>query len=253
MFEQSSIDTRGMLKSPWAFTASILGQTLLFSAAVVVSLIQTEAMPRGFLSTRLTSPGVPLPRAVPSTGSSIVQRTPVSHSPFVPTARHAETGSARSESATVLLSGDGPGIDIGAGGDIVGLPGGIGLPGVGPVHVPPPPHTPVVRKQEKPAEPVTSKPIAVSSGVQAAKLMRQVNPVYPPLAVKARIAGTVRLVAIIGRDGAIENLRVVSGHPLLTTAAVEAVKQWRYRPTLLSNEPVEVITQIDVNFTLSRD
>jgi protein TonB len=62
----------------------------------------------------------------------------------------------------------------------------------------------------------------------------------------------VRLTAIIGRDGAIRNLQVMSGHPLLTPAALEAVKQWRYQPTLLNDEPVEVITQIEVNFTLSR-
>jgi protein TonB len=88
--------------------------------------------------------------------------------------------------------------------------------------------------------------------VQAAKLIRQVNPVYPALAKQARIAGTVQLTAIIGRDGAIRNLQVISGHPLLRSAALEAVSQWLYQPTLLSEEPVEVITQIDVNFTLSR-
>jgi TonB family C-terminal domain len=88
--------------------------------------------------------------------------------------------------------------------------------------------------------------------VQAAKLIRQVTPVYPPLARQARIAGTVRLTAIISREGAIQNLQVMSGHPLLTAAALDAVKQWLYQPTLLNEEPVEVITQIDVNFTLSR-
>jgi len=109
----------------------------------------------------------------------------------------------------------------------------------------------VAHAQPKPATPAV-KPIAVSSGVQAAKLVQQVKPIYPVLAVQAHISGTVRLVAIIGRDGAIRNLQVAAGHPLLTPAAIEAVKQWRYRPTLLSGEPVEVITQIDVNFTLSR-
>ena len=113
---------------------------------------------------------------------------------------------------------------------------------------PPPPAHPV----EKAAAPVASKPVRVSTTIQAAKLMRQVKPAYPPLAVQAHISGTVRLAAVISRDGFIQNLQVVSGHPLLTTAAVEAVKQWRYQPTLLSGEPVEVITQIDVNFKLSR-
>jgi len=104
--------------------------------------------------------------------------------------------------------------------------------------------------QNKPA--AASAPIPVTSTVQAAKLIRQVKPPYPPLAVSAHISGTVRLVAIIGRDGAIRNLQVTSGHPLLTPSAVEAVKQWLYHPTLLNGEPVEVITQIEVNFTLSR-
>ena len=105
---------------------------------------------------------------------------------------------------------------------------------------------------EKPAAPVVPKQITVSKGVQAAKILRQVKPSYPPLAVQAHMSGTVRLAAIISRDGSIQNLQVVSGHPLLTTAAVDAVKQWRYMPTLLNGEAVEVITQIDVNFTLSR-
>jgi len=115
-----------------------------------------------------------------------------------------------------------------------------------------PPHRQEPPTTSKPVAAIPPKPISVSTGVQSAKIVRQVNPVYPPLARQARISGTVRLVAIIGRDGAIQNLQVTSGHPLLTPAAVEAVKQWLYRPTLLSGEPVEVITQIDVNFTLSQ-
>jgi protein TonB len=72
------------------------------------------------------------------------------------------------------------------------------------------------------------------------------------LAKQARIQGVVRFTAIIGRDGTIQNLTLVSGHPLLVSAAQEAVKQWRYKPTLLNGEPVEVVTQIDVNFTLNQ-
>jgi TonB family protein len=91
----------------------------------------------------------------------------------------------------------------------------------------------------------------VGSNVQAAKLIRQPKPIYPPLAKQARISGHVMLNAIIGKDGAIQNLTVASGHPLLVPAALEAVKQWAYQPTLLNGEPAEVVTQIDVNFTLS--
>jgi protein TonB len=83
-------------------------------------------------------------------------------------------------------------------------------------------------------------------------LIFQPRPVYPPLAKQARIQGTVRFTAIIGRDGTIQNLTVVSGHPLLLAAAQSAVVQWKYKPTLLNGEPVEVVTQIDVNFTLNQ-
>jgi len=92
----------------------------------------------------------------------------------------------------------------------------------------------------------------VGGNVQQAKLIRQPKPIYPPLAKQARISGVVRLNAIIGKDGTIQNLTVASGHPLLIPAALEAVKQWVYQPTLLNGEAVEVVTQIDVNFTLSQ-
>jgi protein TonB len=78
-----------------------------------------------------------------------------------------------------------------------------------------------------------------------------VQPVYPPLARQARVQGEVELRAIIGKTGAIENLIVVRGHPMLAAAAVEAVRQWRYRPYLLNNEPIEVETDITVTFLLS--
>ena len=86
--------------------------------------------------------------------------------------------------------------------------------------------------------------------MQAANLITQVRPVYPPLAKQARISGTVELSAIIGKDGRVQDLKVVRGHPLLVQAALDAVKNWVYRPTLLNGEPVEVSTTIDVNFTL---
>jgi TonB family protein len=99
--------------------------------------------------------------------------------------------------------------------------------------------------------PTTAQKIRVGGSAQQKKLIHQVPPVYPPLAKQARIQGTVRLTAIIGKDGTVQDVQLVSGHPLLVPAAMEAVRQWRYEPTLLNGEPVEVITQIDVNFTLS--
>ncbi len=92
--------------------------------------------------------------------------------------------------------------------------------------------------------------IRVGSNVQAANLIHQAAPVYPPLAKAAAIQGTVRFTVIVGRDGSIQNLTLISGHPLLVEAAREAVQQWQYKPTLLNGQPVEVVTQIDVNLTL---
>jgi periplasmic protein TonB len=88
--------------------------------------------------------------------------------------------------------------------------------------------------------------------VQTAKLIKQPKPVYPTLAKSARIQGVVKLHALISKEGIIENLTVISGHPLLVPAALEAVKQWVYQPTLLNGDPVGVDTEIDVNFTLSQ-
>jgi protein TonB len=98
----------------------------------------------------------------------------------------------------------------------------------------------------------TPQRIRVGGNVQAANLIKKITPPYPQLAKQARIQGTVRFTAIIGKDGTIQNLQLIQGHPLLVPAAQEAVKQWVYKPTLLNGEPVEVVTQIDVNFTLSQ-
>ena len=93
--------------------------------------------------------------------------------------------------------------------------------------------------------------VRVGGNVQAANLVKKVTPLYPPLAKQARISGQVRFMALIGTDGNIVSLQLVSGHPLLVEAARSAVEQWQYKTTLLNGKPVEVITQIDVNFTLT--
>lgn len=115
--------------------------------------------------------------------------------------------------------------------------------------LPPPP--PVVAKETpKPFEP--PKQVVVGGKVQEAKLIRRVMPAYSPLAKQAGVSGLVRLSAVIAEDGTIQSLRAVSGHPLLVPAAMEAVRQWVYSPTLLNERAVQVVTQIDVNFVLSR-
>jgi TonB family protein len=129
------------------------------------------------------------------------------------------------------------------------------------------PALPAIAKTEKanvPETPVSPAPVIkppvvnhpparihVGGNVQAAKIVNRVKPTYPPLAVQARISGTVQLHAIITRDGTVREVDAISGHPLLLQSAMNAVKQWRYKPTLLNGRPAEVDTTIDVEFNLA--
>ncbi len=97
----------------------------------------------------------------------------------------------------------------------------------------------------------TPKRIPVSSGVVSGLLIHKVQPTYPPLAKQARISGSVILQAVIGKDGSIQGLKAVSGHPMLIPSALDAVRQWKYKPYILNGEPVEVDTQVTINFTLA--
>jgi protein TonB len=123
-----------------------------------------------------------------------------------------------------------------AGGSASGVLGGI-IGGTSGGTPPPPP-------------PKSNKPLRVGGNVAAANLVRQVTPVYPQIAKTAHVSGTVMLHAIISKDGSIEELTYVSGPPLLMKAAMDAVHQWRYKPTMLNGEPVDVDTTISVVFTL---
>ena len=96
------------------------------------------------------------------------------------------------------------------------------------------------------------KRITIGGNVQQAKLIAQPKPVYPPEAKQARVQGVVKLQAVIAADGHIKDLTVISGDPLLVPSAMDAVRQWVYQTTLLNGDPVEVTTQIDVNYTLSQ-
>jgi periplasmic protein TonB len=133
-----------------------------------------------------------------------------------------------------------------------GMPGGVAGGAIGgilnavPAVAPPPP--PAAMAASAPAEPTR---IQVGGNVEAGLLLHEVTPSYPKLASQAHISGTVRLKAVIGRDGTVEDLTLISGHPLLIPAAEAAVKQWIYKPTLLNGLPVEVATEIDVHFVAS--
>ena len=114
------------------------------------------------------------------------------------------------------------------------------------------PMTPLLKAEPVIARPpVADVPLRVSSEVQAAKLLRKVTPEYPYLAKVARVSGTVRLTGTIAKDGSVQQLLALSGHPLLVKAALEAVRKWAYQPTILNGVAVEVITAIDVTFTLN--
>jgi protein TonB len=141
------------------------------------------------------------------------------------------------EEAEPDMGSTGPGVPGGvAGGSIGGVLGGV-MGGMG--AAPPPPK-------------VTPSRIRQGGNVTAAKLKTRITPQYPPLARQTRISGTVRLHAIIGKDGTVQQLTLESGHPLLVQAALDAVRQWKYDPTLLNGEPVEVDTTIDVVFSLNQ-
>jgi protein TonB len=103
-----------------------------------------------------------------------------------------------------------------------------------------------------PAAPVAPARIRVGGNMQSVKLLEKPKPMYPQEAKDARVQGVVSLVAIIGKDGRVQNLTVITGHPLLVPAALQAVSQWVYEPTYLNGEPTAVETQIDVNFTLAK-
>jgi periplasmic protein TonB len=134
---------------------------------------------------------------------------------------------------------DGPTTEV-----IPGAPGGEIIPGLLSSNNGP-------RRPEPPATPRPKERIQTSAGVQQAMLVRRIEPVYPPLAIQIRREGKVELHAIISRDGSIQSLEVTSGDPLFIQSALTAVREWRYRPTILNGQPVEVDTEITVIYSLN--
>ena len=247
MFEQSFLDQVGRTKRPWTVAVSFVFQSLMVGLLILIPLIYTDTLPKTQLMSFLVAPPPPPPPPPPPAAAPKVVKV-------VP--RQFDAGRLMAPKVIpkqiAMIKEEELPDPSGAVGVVGGVPGGIpgGGPGgiiggiIGAAPVAPPPPKVEVQK------PVTPQRIRVGGNVQAARIVNQPKPVYPPLAKQARIQGTVRFTAIIGRDGTIQNLQLISGHPLLVPSAQEAVKQWKYQPTLLNGEPVEVITQIDVNFTL---
>jgi len=249
MFEQSLLELgAGETRKPWTVFVSALFQCLIIGVMILIPLIYTEALPKQQLLTFLVAPPPPPPpppppAAVPIKVVKIAPREFDEGRLIAPKEIPREIAMIKEEDLpppTAAVSGVVGGVPGGVPG---GTPGGVigGIISSTPVAPPPPP--PKVE---------TPRRIRVGGNVQQAKLVSQPRPVYPPLAKQARIQGTVRLEAVISKDGMIEQLKVVSGHPLLVQSALDAVRRWRYQPTYLNNEPVEVATTIDVNFTLSQ-
>jgi protein TonB len=217
-------------------------EIIIIGIMVIVPLIYTEALPKAQLMTFLVAPPPPPPPPPPPAKAPpvVVHKVSIQDLMKAPTVI-PKTIAKIKDQPVVQTTGVVGGVSGGVpGGQMGGVLGGI-IGGVAPGPPPPPP----------PPKPKTPKRIRVGGQVEAAKLIFKPTPEYPPLAKMARIQGTVRLEAIIANDGTIQDLKVLSGHPLLVKAALDAVKQWRYQPTLLNGEPVEVVTEIDVNFTLA--
>jgi len=257
MFEQTFVDGVGKTNKTWTVMVSFIGQLGLIGIAVILPMIYFDALPQTQLTSFLVAPPPPPPPPPPP--AAAVQIKVVKVIPRQFDAGRLMAPKAIPKDIAQIKEEELPPPSTGAIGVVGGVPGGVpggtpggvigGILGSVPSAAPPPPPPPVKKEAPKPTAP---QRIRVGGNVQQAKLVRQPRPVYPPLAKQARIQGVVKLNAIISRDGTIQNLTVLSGHPLLVPSAMEAVKQWVYQPTLLNGEPVEVVTQIDVNFTLSQ-
>ena len=252
MFEQSMVG-QGKTNKGWTVMVAFAGEILLIIVGILLPMIYFETLP----STQLTSflvapppppPPPPPPAAAPVKVVKVIPRQFDAGRLVAPKEIPNEIAVIEEEELPPPMSGAAGVVGGVPGGVPGGTPGGVigGIIGSVPQAAPPPPPPPV--KKEKPKPP---QRIRVGGNVQAARLLKQPKPVYPPLARQARIQGTVRFNAIIGKDGTIQDLQMVQGHPMLAPAAMQAVKQWVYQPTLLNGEPVEVVTVIDVNFTLS--
>lgn len=216
-------------------------EIILIGVGILLPLIYTEALPKAMIQVSLVAPPPPPPPPPPPAAAPpvrVIRKVTAEDLMRAPTVIPKTIQQVKDEPAPP------PQASVGV---VGGVPGGMpgGTPGgvLGSIlssSAPPPP----------PPKAETPKRIRVGGQVESAKAIYRPSPEYPPLAKMARIQGVVRLEAVISKDGTIQDLKVISGHPLLVKSAMETVQKWRYQPTLLNGEPVEVVTEIDVNFTL---
>src|SRR5450631_1540952 len=238
MFEDSLIESGGKLKTKRGRTTmfSFFLELGIIGFMILIPLLFTEALPNLQSAMSLVAPPPPPPPPPPAAVRIVtqVQTDTVNGQLRTPTKIPKKVEMIKEEEAPPpMMAGVVGGVPGGIpGGSMGGVMGGI----VG--------STALIPK-------VAVQRIRVSSGVTQGLVVHRVEPLYPAIAKAAHVQGTVILAAVIGKDGTIQNLHVVSGHPLLQGAAMDAVKQWRYRPYILNGEPVEVDTQVVVNFTLA--
>jgi periplasmic protein TonB len=233
MFDQLVVSSAKGNKTnkPWTVALSATVQFVILGILILIPLIYTEALPNGMLNTFLVAPAPPPPPPPPAAAVKEVVRPRI----VQPEKMVAPTVIPKK---VVIEKDAAP--DVGA-----GVAGGVGvIGGTGPLGgiiggAPPPPPKPVI-----------TGPVRVGGNVMAAKAINRPSPEYPAIAKAAHVQGTIVLHAIISKDGTVQDLQYVSGPPLLMKAAMDAVKQWRYQPTELNGEPVEVDTTIQVIFTL---
>jgi protein TonB len=227
----------------WGTIVSAIAESLILGILILIPLIYTQALPQASLKTLLVAPSPPPPPPPPPPPAAAVQ--PVKPVVHLIQGNKLLAPSAIPKVVTVLKEPEAPPEVSGQQGGVIGGVVGGSLVGTAFAALPPPPPPP-------PPKAAPAAPVRIKQGgnVSAASIITQVRPVYPDMARQARIQGIVVLHAIIDKNGNVSELQAVSGHPLLSQAAMDAVKQWHYKPTLLNGDPVEVDTTITVTFTL---
>jgi protein TonB len=255
MFEQALAGEHA--HRAWPTLAGMAAEAALMAAAVMVPMVSPQALPNYRMLARIFIPTSPPPPPPP--GSPLRQparpaglRTPWRDNVLVaPVSMPARPQFLEDPPDAGGPVGSGAGVP---GGVEHGVPGGLAtqiLTDSTRITPPPriaPPATPKTAPPPKAAAQITR--IKVGGLVQEALLIRRVMPVYPRLALAARVSGDVHLLGVIATDGTVKELRVVSGHPLLAPAALDAVRQFVYRPTYLNGDPVEVAAPIVVRFRM---
>ena len=244
MFEDSLIESGGRLKTKRGRTTTVafILEVGIVCVMVLIPLIFTEALPKGTTMFMLVAPPPPPPPPPPA--AAMVQHVKVIQTDIVN--GELRTPTKIPQKVKMIQEDEAPPPSMASTGVVGGVPGGVPGGSMGGVIGSVLSSTPVAVPKI-----ATPQRVRVSAGVTNGLLVHRVAPNYPPLARQARIQGTVLLQAQISKDGNIENLQLISGHPMLAPAAIEAVKQWKYKPYLLNGEPVEVETQVQVNFTLA--